>query len=606
MEKLIVLILSVSLSTGLFSATKSASPVKEVKDKLESFENFIAKGSTKSAGQIRGLLKGLSKEQIDKFNETHNSFINSYQLVTDNGHFKMQTDWKVEDAIRTAFLLDNFIETFIKVLEINRKDLIQCEIRLYRNPEEFRRIVASMGLGMGIGGWFRSDQCMIIGFWDPNPMSHHETTLIHEATHLTNYLLMRKWNNLAQMPTWLNEGMAVFFESSYMPWKHKVDVGRHSFGRLIWLKNTINNPDLSEDKKWTEIKTLLNYPSMIPPQCYGESWVIVHYLCYRYGDSKKKPFTELRNYWEKVYQGKQKGYYDDLEAFVKERSKQSMGEFLKDVIAYAKELDLPVNYTADGKTVLEWEMGFPDGYVAKAGAPKDPWFIKTKDPKIMKSGEEGDTALASTSHIGNNSSAPEKKISGEELTGEYKDFFVPGMTDKFGMLELENKSGMVSFEGDYLQLDVSEGVIPSEVRLKIAETEDVELKLKIKVDKGSSGIRFSGKKGDYESGYYLGIGNGGFILIDLSNLKTALAEAKDDNAKKEANKKFIQFLGAPLKLGQEYQLVVKLQNKTAIISGDKGNVLGKFDAKEMKPGIVSVHVPSSSKMRFADLKARKP
>ena len=606
-KKIVTLILSMSLSAGLFSATKEAAPPNEQKkDKLESFENFVCKGEIKNATKIKDLLKGLSKEQIAKFDENHKGFIRAYKLVTKNGHFKMQTDWKIEDAIWTADLLDGFIETFMKVLGVNKKDLVECEIHLYRDPEEFRRIVASMGLGMGIGGWFRSDQRMIIGFWNPDPMFHHETILIHESTHLTNFLLRRKWNNAMEMPTWLNEGMAVFFESSYMPWKRKTEIGRNSFSRLIFLKNTINNPDLAEDKKWTDIKTLLNCAGMIPGQCYGESWAMVHYLCYRYGESKKKPFTEFRLFWEKVCQGKRNGFYDDFAKFIKERSNQTPAEFLKDVIAYAKELDLPVTYMADGKTLLEWELAFPDNYVAKEGSPKDPWFIKMKDAKITKALEEGNTASASNAPGGNSSASADKETSGEELPAECKDFFVAGMDDKLGMVELENKAGTVSFDGDYLQLDVSEGVVPSEVRLKIADTEDAELEFKIRIDKGSSGIRFSGKKGDYESGYYLAVGNGGIILTDLSNLKTALAEAKDENAKKDANRKFIQFASAPLKLGQEYQFTVKLQNKTVTVSGEKGNVLAKFDAKEMKPGIVSIHIPASSKMRFTDLKAKKP
>jgi hypothetical protein len=405
------------------------------------------------------------------------------------------------------------------------------------------------------------------------------------------------------MPTWLDEGMAVFFESSYLPWTQKIEIGRNSFSRLIWLKNTINNPDLPDDKKWTPLKTLLNYPAMIPPQCYGESWAIVHYLCYEYGESKKKPFTEFRRYWENVYRGKKNGYYADLEVFVKERSKQSLEDFLKDVLAYAKELKLPVTYMADGKTLLEWELGFPDT-VAKSETSKTPWLIKMKDPKVMKSAAEADIAMLTISQIDEDSSAA--NCLGEELTGEFKDFFVPGMADKFSKIELENKSGTVSFEGDYLQLEVPAKGISSEVYLKITDTEEIEIKLKMKIDKGSSGIRFSGKKDNNKSGYYLGYGDGCFFLGDLDNLEPALAEAKDENAKKEARSKFIQVVNAPIKLEQEYELTIKLQGKTATVLNEKGESLAKFDVKNMKASPISIHVPPSSKMCFTNLKVKKP
>ncbi len=574
-------------------------------DKLADFDKYVATGVPKNATQIKQFLVGLTEENIKDFDNRHKGFTNAYTLISPNGRFKIETDWPIKDTLKTASLMDDFMEIFMTNLGVDKKDIIQCQVRLYRNPEEFYRVVASMGIGMGVGGWFRADQCMIIGFMKENPFFGHETTLIHESTHLSNFLLMRKWKNQTVMPTWLNEGLAVFFESSFLPWSDKLELGRHAFARLVGVKNKINDPTIPKDKRWSDLKTLMDTQGMIPGEAYGECWVMVHYLCYRYGDSKKKPFSEFKNFWSRVYQGKLVGNYKDFEAFVRERSKQSMPEFLEDVIAYAKELSLPTVYMADGKTKVEWELTYPDNATAEAKAQK-PWYIKIKNQELMNSANE-DIAAASLKQVKDGGAGGAGNAGGEELAAEYKSFFDPKKEDKLSMLELDNKTGTISFEGDFFQIDDTSGVQPSEVRLKTADTAEAVLGFRIILDKGSAGVRFGGEKGNFYSGYYLGISNGGATLTDLTGLRKALEEAKDDNARREAQNKYTTFSMVNLVLGKEYRLNVKIKdNASGIYNEENGAMIVSFKTADLKPGILALHVEPASKMRFTDLKAKKP
>lgn len=621
------------LGFGLVISGWAAAPAAPAApSRLDSFDKYVSQGSPKNALQIQGRLRNLSKEEIVEFDRRHQGFVNAYIIISRNNHYKIQTDWPIAEILRTATLLDGFTETFIKNLGVEKADLLQCQLRLYRSPEEFRRLVASMGLGMGIGGWFRPDQGMIVGFWNPDPLYHHETTLIHEGTHLVNFLVMRRWNNTNNMPTWLNEGMAVFFESSFMPWAHKLDLGRNAFSRLIYLKNAINNPDLPEDQRWTETKTLMNYAGMIPPQCYGESWAIIHFLCFRYGESKRKPFTEFKILWDRVCQGKATGDYQYLTAFVKERTGQTLEQFMNEVIAYTRELTLPDQYLADGKTKIEWELTLPDpppvanppapaeAEVAAAGdeaapagaealpkvtvaeakpAPK-PWLIKIKDPALAA--DQGDIALRTMSKLGSNEATAVVELAA--LAPEEQSFFGPGLEDKLAKLELNNQEGTISLDGDFLEFDVSDGSLPSEAKLKVADTDCFELSFRLVVAQGVSGIRVWGERGDLNSGYLLGFGEGAVMMADLAGMAKAMPEATDDAARAKVRQQFIKTKQVPFQLGQEYTIGIKIEGKSAIITCNDA-VIAKMGGATAKPGVIAFQVTASSKARIADLKAKK-
>lgn len=621
-----LVVLLATMACGMTLACPAAEPAP-APNKLEAFEKYVTKGSPKNAGQVRARARTLTREQVAEFDRRHQGFVNAYTMISRNGHYKLQTDWPLIDALRTADLLDNFTEIFIKHLGIKRQDLLQCQVRLYRNPEEFRRLVASMGLGMGIGGWFRADQCMLVGFWNPDPLYHHETTLIHEATHLVNFLVMRKWNNTNIMPTWLNEGMAVFFESSYMPWARKLDLGRNAFSRLVGLKNTINNPAIPEDKRWTPPAELMNVRGMIPPQCYGESWVIVHYLCYRYGESKRKPFAEFKIFWDRVCQGKISGDYADLSAFVKERSGQTMAQFMNDITAYARELTLPEQYLADGKTKIEWELTLPDPPTTIAATlppntpppttvtppptttpppetakaePVKPWLIKIKNEDLARA-DQGDIAMRTMSQLKSGDSAAAALPA---LTAEAQTFLGPELENRLAKLDLDNREGTISFEGDFLQFDLSESNVPSEAKLKVADIDNVEVSFRIVVDKGSSGIRIRGSRDNPDSGIFLGFGGGTVTFTDLDAMAKAMAAATDDTARAAAQRQFLRVASAPtLKLGQECQLVIKTSGKlVSIHAADK--LLATFETSDPQAGTVAFLVAPRSKARIADIKAK--
>ncbi len=607
MVKIPVKFFTAALMIALFAAgagvlAQDAKGDKAQPDPLASFDKFMTSGEIKNVTLIRTRMNSLSADTINAFNERHTGMINAYKMLSKNGHFIFETDWPLKDALRTADLMDEFMEMFIKNLGVERKDIIQCKVKLFRKHEEFSRVVASMGMGSGIGGWFRGDQCMIVGFWNPDPFYHHETTLIHESTHLANFLIQRRWNNPVPMPTWLNEGLAVLFESSFMPWAHKLQLGRNAFARLVVLKNRLNDPTVPADKKWSDMKQLMESRGPIPGYCYSEVWLITHYLCYRYGESKKKPFTEYRKFWEQVCQGKIAGTYADFEKFIYGRTNQDMKSFLDDLLKYANELTLPEMFLADGKTKVEWEITYPDTPDAREKSPK-PWFIKIKNEELAKSGE-GDIA-ATVTKSAKDSGGP-AAAAGDQLTAEYAVFFDPKAEDKLAKVELKNQAGAISFEGDFLCLDVSAGIVPSEVRLKTADTADVELSVRTIIDRGSVGVRFGGAAGDFGSGYYLGLVPGFYVMQDISGLAKALSEAKDDAAKAAAQQKFTQKIAAAIQPGQDYTIVFRIKDGTASVCSYKGDVLAKFPVPELKPGAISVHIPPGSKVRITDLKAKKP
>lgn len=578
----------ISIFAGLLMLFGSTSAGTE-KNPLAEFESFVTIGKPKNMKKILALYEKLSEEDINKFNANHTGFVNAYTVITENENFKVESDWDIHEVIRLSKMMDDFIEIFRNNMGLKKSDILQCHLRLYKSPEEFRRETSKMGLGMGVGGWFNPPQRMIVTYWNPDPLFHHDTVLIHECTHLINFLIMQeKWKVKQRMPTWMNEGMAVFWESSYKPWSGELDMGRNPFSRLVHLKNQVNDP--KNKQKWTDSKQLLSTVGPIPGNVYAEVWAFVHFMCFEYGESKKKPFSEFSNLYAQVTQGKRSGLFDDMEKFFKERTNQNTQQVLDEIIEYVKKAELPKTFLNDGTTEIAWsekEEAASDKEVA--------WKrIVIANEDFARAASSGAISAAELRRLKNEAAGGGEASSGEELGKEFATFF--GAGGDFAKVDLQARGdGKADLQDNFLELDLTSAKVPSDVFLKTANTDVFEIKVKMIVDGGFAGIRFSGEAEAFDKGYFLGISAGKTRL-------TNFATGRDLDSKADM-----------IKAGEEYEVTFKVYRQeiggetkeiAEILVGDKR--ARRIAVKDLQPGRISVHVRPDAKARFGDIQARKP
>jgi tetratricopeptide (TPR) repeat protein len=122
-----------------------------------------------------------------------------------------------------------------------------------------------------IGGLFlrTSDKNYILINQDAENEEHPYATIYHEYTHL------QFRNDLAWIPIWINEGLAVFFENTEINSKD-VHLGIASVGRILYLRNNTMIP--------LDVLFRVDYKSPYYHEedkgniFYAESWALTHFL----------------------------------------------------------------------------------------------------------------------------------------------------------------------------------------------------------------------------------------------------------------------------------------------------------------------------------------
>ena len=260
--------------------------------------------------------------------------------LTDSGPAPWDQTWEVETAhyhvtcqVSPAkawyygMLCEALYREFYDLYQPESVIPFKMEIHIFNTFKDFQSSAGSIGIpiGFGTGGFFAPSLLCIFAYeksTDVSPDFTPDKVIAHELSHQFLHLTC---NGSDHVPTWLNEGLAVYFETfSFDKGRY---INRPPRGRINQLVRVYNQ---TKDVLWSMDNYVKHY-GHIPALNYAEVYAMTHFWVFGAGKAGKKRFVE---YWKALKNGE-----DGTEAFEE--------IFLKDIIK-AKG--------SRGAAIMAWEI----------------------------------------------------------------------------------------------------------------------------------------------------------------------------------------------------------------------------------------------------------
>lgn len=199
--------------------------------------------------------------------------------------------------------METLHDAFVEVYRPDRMPPYKMEIHIAQDVDGFAALARDMGIGQVAtgrggsltGGFFVPRWLAICTFAEPvrGFDTRVEGVLAHEASH---QFLHVACNGSAHVPTWINEGLAVYFEAGdYRP--GRAPVWKPPKGRLDMLRRMYQR--LPEGSTLTPLGTYLGHYGHIPAQNYAEVYLMTHFLVW----GSRSGRDLFRQYWQALRDG---------------------------------------------------------------------------------------------------------------------------------------------------------------------------------------------------------------------------------------------------------------------------------------------------------------
>lgn len=220
-------------------------------------------------------------------------------------HYHITTNVSPKHAALYGQQMEALYKAFAEIYRPERFPPHKMEIMVYKDHRDFQGGAAAVGIPVGATtlGLFAYPPLLCIMAFETYEKKGDRTTfatLAHEASH---QFLHMACNGSRHVPTWINEGIAVYFESSEVSGgKLKINLPKGRLGQLYYYYS---------DQKTTvwPVDTYLNHYGHIPALNYGEAFVMVHFWIFGVRGGKER----FQKYWQRLLKGD-----DGTEAFEEE------------------------------------------------------------------------------------------------------------------------------------------------------------------------------------------------------------------------------------------------------------------------------------------------
>ncbi|TVR12673.1 MAG: DUF1570 domain-containing protein [Planctomycetota bacterium] len=210
-----------------------------------------------------------------------------------------------------ASMMEVLYETFHQTFSPERMPPFKMEVAVWRSQGEMMRAASALGVGPmppGVLGYFSPSQLNIMSYeYEAGTGRNTFSTLAHEASH---QFLHVTCNGSAHVPTWINEGLAVYFESSQYRGGRLHIQPPHARLRILQRFYSRNNRMLRNPGDY------LNHYGHIPGEQYGEVYLKTHFWLFGVRGGRER----FHKYWQALRNGE-----DGTEAFEE--------HFMQDIIA---------------------------------------------------------------------------------------------------------------------------------------------------------------------------------------------------------------------------------------------------------------------------------
>ncbi|MHC5067451.1 MAG: DUF1570 domain-containing protein [Planctomycetota bacterium] len=215
-------------------------------------------------------------------------------------HYHLTGTVAPKRLMELANLLEGLYDAYCGVFEPETMPPYKLEIHIADTVHDFAALgedhgygpIATGENGSLMGGFFAPGSLSIFTYNEPvaGYPTRVEKTLAHEASH---QFLHVTCNGSSHVPTWINEGLAVYFESSELTGRRSVWHPPHN--RLKILKQHYS-------RAGTTLQPLANYLDHyghIPAANYGEVYAMTHFWVF----ASKRGRELFHDYWQALKSG---------------------------------------------------------------------------------------------------------------------------------------------------------------------------------------------------------------------------------------------------------------------------------------------------------------
>lgn len=185
---------------------------------------------------------------------------------TKTAHFTITSNAQVRVVEEISLAMEQYY-TVASRMFLLRGTQARIPVEVYADQAEFQRVSAASGMAVAneVLGYYVSGKDLIRCFYAGN-MESTLSVLFHETTHLIVNRFAKR-----EVPTWTNEGLAVYFEDAQRL-EDRVDPDAVPWNRLWHLRDMLGHGPINLDD--TVTCAYSNYSV----EYYPRGWSLVHFL----------------------------------------------------------------------------------------------------------------------------------------------------------------------------------------------------------------------------------------------------------------------------------------------------------------------------------------
>jgi hypothetical protein len=192
----------------------------------------------------------------------------------ETAHYHITTQVSSERLLQYGQYLEALYKAYVKIYMPDNIPMYKMEIQIFNTHTDFRTAAAAHGFPVpdGVGGFFVPGLLAIFAYEQSNqyggPSFSVEHVLAHECSH---QFLHVTCNGSSNVPTWINEGLAVYFESGvFSNGVFEIRPPRERIERLKDIYQQIGRTLVPLDQ-------YLGHYGQIPADSYGEVYAMTKF-----------------------------------------------------------------------------------------------------------------------------------------------------------------------------------------------------------------------------------------------------------------------------------------------------------------------------------------
>ena len=268
---------------------------------IDSFEILVAKGKELQSwreGQWRkGFVIAASGRPLKAGPSSPKDWVDGWELET--RHYHVTTHVSPAKLMEYGALLEALYAVYSKTYDPETVPPFKLEVHVLNTQSDFMDFSASLGgpVSQGVGGYFIPSYLSIVVFQGTEgagfpPEATVDKIMAHECSH---QFLHVTCNGSEHVPTWMNEGLAVYFENGRFDRTSGQFILQSPKGRIQSLQGIYGQ---QKHTLWPLDKYLGHYGGISAEQ-YGEVYAMVHFWIFGAQGGTKR----FKTYWTALKAG---------------------------------------------------------------------------------------------------------------------------------------------------------------------------------------------------------------------------------------------------------------------------------------------------------------